>query len=680
MRHFNHVKNLGPLLLLPLLFGCNSSTNSNTNGATVPDAPTNVTGLPGNARVTVAWILLSSGGSAITGYKATAVQDTSKHCVSGAATSCVVTGLTNNVPYTFTVTATNAAGTSIPSFPSTPVIPLASIISPPSEPMNVTGLAGYTNVTVSWTEPTSNGGSSITSYTAFSVQDATKYCTSVSETSCVVTGLTNGTSYSFFVTATNVSGTGPASSHSALVTPGISVPDAPIDVLGTESNSQITVSWSVPISNGGTDITGYRATSVEDTSKFCITTSSTSCVVTGLTKGYYYSFAVTATNAKGTSVASSPSYPVMVPTFPSAPRTVTGEPGTSKVTVSWAAPASNGGSAIIGYKVVAMQDTSKYCTTTSATSCLITGLTNDTPYTFTVTAINALGTSPASTSTPVTPIYGASWTLRNSGISGGKDLYSVAWTGSLFVAVGSAGNLMTSSNGISWTPNQLFGSPLWSVIWTGSQIIVVGANGTIVTSPNGTTWTSRSTQTANALYSVTWAGNQLVAVGGGSGGISTILTSPDGVTWTPQVSGTSNGLTDVIWAGNQLVALGSSGTILTSPNGVTWTSRNSGTTTGLSSVAWTGNRLVVMGSGIVLISSDGVVWSRQTSDLPLLFSATWSGTQLVAVGNSGIVLTSPDGLTWTERTSAAYEHLYSVIKAGTQLVAVGLGGVIVTSP
>ena len=95
------------------------------SAATVPDAPTAVTGTAGDGSVTVAWTAPgSNGGSPITGYVVTAAPGGAT-CTTTGATSCVVTGLENGTGYTFTVTATNAAGTSSPSAPSATVTPVA---------------------------------------------------------------------------------------------------------------------------------------------------------------------------------------------------------------------------------------------------------------------------------------------------------------------------------------------------------------------------------------------------------------------------------------------------------------------------------------------------------------------------------------------------------------------------
>ena len=143
--------------------------------------------------------------------------------------TCDVIGLTNGRAYTFTVVATNAVGDGDPSTASLSVIPAGV----PGAPQNVTAARGDTQASVTWDAPASENGSPVTSYLvqAFDagspVGGAT--CTIGSPftppLTCDVTGLTNGTAYTFTATATTVVGTSDPSTASAAVTPA-TVPGA----------------------------------------------------------------------------------------------------------------------------------------------------------------------------------------------------------------------------------------------------------------------------------------------------------------------------------------------------------------------------------------------------------------------------------------------------------------------
>ena len=226
----------------------------------VPGGPTGVTATAGNGQATVSWTAPSDGGSPITSYTVTPfVGSTAQTPVvvtgSPPGTSATVTGLTNGTSYTFTVSATNAIGTGQASAPSNAVTP--SPPAAPGAPTGVTATAGNGSAAVSWTAPSTNGGSAITSYTVTpyigsAAQTPTTVTGSPPATSATVTGLTNGTSYTFTVSAANAIGTGPASAASSAVTPSAAVIPAFVQQVSTHtpSASTVTVTPSSALGSG----------------------------------------------------------------------------------------------------------------------------------------------------------------------------------------------------------------------------------------------------------------------------------------------------------------------------------------------------------------------------------------------------------------------------------------------
>jgi LPXTG-motif cell wall-anchored protein len=367
-----------------------STASSPVTPAGTPGSPTSVNATAGNGQATVSWTApADNGGAAITGYTVTSSPG-GLTCTT-ATTSCTVTGLTNFTAYTFTVTATNGAGTSAPSAPSSSVTPL------PTKPVITTVTPGNGQVTVSW----SASSPAPTNYTVNGTPGGT--CTTAS-TSCVVSGLTNGTSYTFTVTA-NYGGGTTVSNPSSPVTPvAPTPPGAPTNVTVTPGNGQATVSWTAPSSTGTESlnhpqavatITGYTVTASPGGAT-CTTTGATTCTVTGLDNFTAYTFTVTATNSAGlTGAASAPSSSTTpVPVKPVITKVT---PGDGQVTVVWSAasPAPD------GYSVTGTPDGS--CTTTTETTCVISGLTNGTSYTFTVTATYGDNSVTSVASVAVTP-------------------------------------------------------------------------------------------------------------------------------------------------------------------------------------------------------------------------------------------------------------------------------------
>jgi hypothetical protein len=209
-----------------------------------PAAPTGVLATAGEGSATVTWTAPSPGTSPITSYTitpyiGTTAQPATTITGSPPASSATITGLKNGTAYTFTVSAANAVGAGPASAASNSVTPSAP--TAPARPTAVAATPGNASATVTWTAP-ANDGSPITSYTitpyiGITAQPATTITGSPPASSVTVGALTNGTTYTFTVTATNAIGTGAASEASNAVTPsGTSSPAFVQEVAGHAHN------------------------------------------------------------------------------------------------------------------------------------------------------------------------------------------------------------------------------------------------------------------------------------------------------------------------------------------------------------------------------------------------------------------------------------------------------------
>jgi Bacterial Ig-like domain/Fibronectin type III domain len=394
----------------------------------------------------------------VTGYSvrvldATDTQVGTLQVFPGAATTLEITGLTNGETYRFQVAATNSEGTGAFSAPSNAVVPVPRATAP-GAPAITSATAGNASVTLRWTPPASDGGAaivgySVRAYTAASPTTAVRTVVVGPVTTTAVTGLTNGTAYTFDIRAINDVGTSGPSARSASVTPVapvvVTAPGAPTIGAPTAGNASATVRWTAPTATGGAAITGYSVRVYTGTGTTVLRTQAvgvaTSVAVTGLTNGTAYTFDVRAVNSAGTGAASArsaavtPTAPVVV-TAPGAPTIGGPTAGNASATVRWAAPAATGGAAITGYSVRVYTGTGTTVLRTQAvtgtgTSVAVTGLTNGTAYTFDVRAVNSAGTGAASArSVAVTPrveTVAPTVTARTPGV----DARSVSQTGNI---------------------------------------------------------------------------------------------------------------------------------------------------------------------------------------------------------------------------------------------------------
>ncbi|MFP2926380.1 fibronectin type III domain-containing protein [Pyxidicoccus sp. 3LG] len=225
-----------------------------------PDAPTALTVTPGDGQVTLSWTApADDGGAPVTQYSVQVLQGgTPPRTETTTSTTLTITGLTNGAEYTFTVTASNRQGAGAASAPSAAAVPFKVL----GAPRDVSATPANGAVTVSWSEPEPTGFA-VTGYTVTVHEGENVRSTDTTSTSFTATGLTNGTSYSFVVTATNSKGKGAASSavtSTPRTTPG------PSEFGGiAPGERKLNLVWDTPEDNGGSVVTGFRVV-IEETS------------------------------------------------------------------------------------------------------------------------------------------------------------------------------------------------------------------------------------------------------------------------------------------------------------------------------------------------------------------------------------------------------------------------------
>ncbi|KQP53817.1 Ig-like domain-containing protein [Agreia sp. Leaf283] len=309
-----------------------------------PDAPAtpSVTSIQ-DRTVVLSWTPPVNNGSPITTYTVTSPQGYSKQC---ASTTCTLDGLTNDVEYTFTVTATNGVGESDPSPSSAVARPDAR----PDRPAAPTLVFGDKSLTVNWVTP-STPGSAVTSYNLEISPAPARGAiqkTGVTGNSVVWEGLENGVAYQVRVQAVNrAPDPSDWSTYSATEIPA-GKPDAAgsptsvrVDSVG--SQSQMNVSWNAPNDNGDA-ISSYilYINGGSGAREVPVAGGATSQTVTVDVSENDYTFAVAAINKAGQGATSPASAPRRSVTPPTAPTLNSATAGDNTITVAYTPGATNG--------------------------------------------------------------------------------------------------------------------------------------------------------------------------------------------------------------------------------------------------------------------------------------------------------------------------------------------------
>jgi hypothetical protein len=342
---------------------------------------------------------------------------------SSAPNSCTITGLLAGTAYTVTVKANAAAdgsgavlktATIAPGSTTTPKLP-----QPDAPTAVATGVSGEVEVTAGANPAAAADVDSFTA-TAYlgGVATAHSCTTEDDDRACTVTGLTDDTEYTFKVVANApaASGNSVASTASAAEAPAVG-PEAPTDVEATVVGpTSVDVSWTAsPTEDVEYVVQPYIAASgvaVADADavgcEAATPTAETTCTVSGLTENVGYYFKVYATLDGFDSADSAKTATVYPTTPPDNPENAAAEAGDASATVTWEEPDTDT-IPVASYLVTARidgEDTEQTCATEDAEefSCEVTGLTNDTEYTFAVQSVGLSGAvSAADVSNAVTP-------------------------------------------------------------------------------------------------------------------------------------------------------------------------------------------------------------------------------------------------------------------------------------
>lgn len=288
------------VLAVIVLTACGDGSGGNTStgtGISAPLAPTGITAVKGNAQATVSWTAAVGATSYNVYYRNTAgVTIANGTKVAGSTSAGAVTGLTNGTTYYFAVTAVNAAGESavsseVNAMPQAPV---------PAAPTGVGASAGNGQATISWTAVT--GAVSYNVYYTATAGVTTGNGTKVTGATSggTVTGLTNGTTYYFVVTAVNATGESVVSSE-ASATPQVSAPISPSGITVTAGDHGVVLTWAAVA--GAASYNVYYGTSpgITTANGTLIAGALAGHAVLGLSNGMTYYFVVAAVNAGGES-------------------------------------------------------------------------------------------------------------------------------------------------------------------------------------------------------------------------------------------------------------------------------------------------------------------------------------------------------------------------------------------
>lgn len=517
----------------------------------------------------------------------------------------------------------------------------------------------------------------------------------------------------------------------------MSVPDAPIITSIFASYKQLSVYFTPPANNGGTDITAYSYT-INNRPYVSVSSTTSPIDISGLIPGLTYTVSLTCTNAVGTSIPSAPVSAFLAYTYSfekamsleTNGETVlltlrnelnqTNQYKTSNDGIHWTGhtfpitgltkynPYNSkwtGSHFIVCGDITNLDGKDAILKSTDGTEFAPTATNTDYPMfdietnhehrntiTFPVDTILVMGgVSGDTVQLAHTHDLGVSWE------SASPSPFSVSanaacWTGSLWVAVGTGTNTIAVSriDPVIWTGcgSYIFSQSGNSVAWSKEQhlIVAVGSGiNSIAYSPDGLYWFGCGSSIFSVGTSVAWNGNIWVAVG--TGGSASIAYSINGKTWVSSDIVFASGASLVSWQTTQWVVYGTdpSYNIATSADGIHWTMKSAPAFPSPKHISNSTGLFRISGS-TVQTSFDGIVWTNTTpiSGMSSPKYIAWNNSTTgipaispitVAAGEGANTLAySPDGIFWTGTQSRVFSvRANSAVWNGQIWVAVGTG-------
>ena len=547
--------------------------------------------------------------------------------------------------------------------------------TPLSAPTNVVATGSQESINISWSPVTGIENYRIYYKTSPGVATTDPYFTGVG-TGYNHTGLTEGDTFYYAVTAIDNSDESDLSSEVNATAQGIPVPpqaSAKVTVKG--GDAQAVLHWQDATGASSYNIY-YKAGTGATSSDTALESVSSPHTISGLTNGTLYSFIVQSVNDDG--AASSEEVTTI---------------SDVRMTIKHHAPRLTGAA-------------------TDGTAYVLVGQGG------------AIYTA---------ALDGSAKVMQSSGTQ--VDLYSVAYGAGIYVATGASGILLTSSNGAAWQQhfsptggaldkvifanNQFYAIGQTAVLlssdglsWTlsdhttamcnndvendnylqhisyaDSKLVVTATTGCMKTSTdNGTTWVANSASSSDTeeFLGLTHNGTSFVAISRDNGPVIELHTSTNGTSWSQTTITDLTSPTGLDFAEGVFVTSQSDGDglhYLSSSDGISWsegTYTNTPTTT-FQFIDYSGSDFITVGDNLeVVLSSDGMSWNNTSSGViaTQFIKVLHDGSQYLAVSGEGGVYTSDDLSQWTLQTSFALSNgrITDVELVGNVLTVAGYSG------